>query len=96
MYTNSILYHVVPWSVADGEPGNSCSVKLPLRVLNILVTPNKSLDTEGRIAANSSSNNNKLDKVVEAIYSRIDDGMIPSDITSPDTTICILSGELVY
>ena len=84
------MYHVVPWSVADEEPGNSYSVELPLRVLNILVTPNKLLDTEGRIVANSCS---KLDKVVEA---RINGGMVPSDRASPDTTISILSGELVY
>ena len=38
----------------------------------------------------------KLDKIVETIYSRIDDGMVPSEITSPDTTICVLSGELVF
>ena len=37
----------------------------------------------------------KLDEVVNDIYTRMDDGMIPSDITSPDTTICILSGEQV-
>jgi len=56
-------------------------------VLNILVTL---LGTEVK-----SVPTRKLDKIVENIYSRIDDGMIPSNITSPDTTICILSGKFL-
>jgi len=56
-------------------------------VLNILVIL---LGTEVK-----SVSTRKLDKIVENIYSRIDDGMVPSNITSPDTTICILSGKFL-
>jgi len=88
------MYRIVSWSFADEEPGNCiCGMhgRFGLKYLNTVVTPNNSLSADRKSVITS-----KLDKVVEAIYSRMDDGMVLSDITSPDTTICILSGELVF
>ncbi|XP_065888636.1 kelch repeat and BTB domain-containing protein 8-like isoform X2 [Dysidea avara] len=98
-------YSVLPSNLVDAE--NKSSIKklyLVVKSVSSVSSDTTDLDSsvshskaDGEPAPNDSETRSvatsKLDKVVEAIYSQIDDGMVPSDITSPDTIICVLSDD---